>query len=174
MKTRVIHTKVWKDEYFAGLTVFEKLLFVYLLTNDRVNISGIYELTNREIMFDLAVPEDVLNEAKSKLENDSKFCFYQGWVAIVNCYKYQTYKGNKNEVCRQKELQLVPKHLKDRLSRIDYQYPICTVLDDEDSSCNQKTVLNNKKIESETSSRDMAERVRKELVNGGHIKPKSL
>lgn len=112
MKTRVIHTRFWKDEFIGELSLSEKIIFIYLLTNDKVNICGIYEITDREVIFDTGVSSDQLAKAKKRLHEAGKILFYNSWVKIVNVDKYNSYKGDSNNKCRAKELELAPSELR--------------------------------------------------------------
>ena len=42
-KQRYVNTRFWNDTYVSSLDPIEKLLFIYLLTNEHTNISGVYE-----------------------------------------------------------------------------------------------------------------------------------
>jgi len=174
MKTRILYTKVWKDEYFAGLVEAEKLLFIYLITNERVNISGVYEITNREIMFDTQLIEVILKAIKKKFQDDGKFYFYENWVAIVNIAKYQIYTGSMNAVAGQKEIRQIPVEFRDILEKIPYQYPISTLSANDDTSINQKPETSNHNLENENrryetrsgASNSLAiDRIRKQLAD---------
>jgi hypothetical protein len=118
MKTRIIQTKIWRDLYFVSLSQLEKLLFLYLITNEKINLIGIYELTDREILFDTGIKEEELEKAKKKFTLDKKIYFSGEWVKIINYDKYNAYIGEKNETAKEKELSFVPKNI------IDYEYPI--------------------------------------------------
>lgn len=130
----MIHTKVWKDEYFGNLNRVEKLLFIYLLTNDKANICGIYELSDREIKFDLDITEPELQEAKERFQKDGKFIFLNSWVRVVNYEKYNPYTGSKNESAKDSELNLCPIELK--------EYPIDTLSTISDSLTNHISISN--------------------------------
>lgn len=136
MKTRVIQTKIWKDNYIGELNRVEKLLFIYLLTNEKVNLCGIYELSDREIKFDLDITEPELQDSKAHLQADGKFIFLNNWVRIINYEKYNTYSGALNETAKERELLLVPKEI---------QYPIDTLSDFSNSLSNKKSIISNKK-----------------------------
>lgn len=138
MKTRIVHTKVWKDEFFAELELIPKLLFLYLITNERINLSGRYEITDREILFDLSISKDQLLSAKESLSE--KFIFDNGWVIVKNHDKYNNYSGEKNEIAKMREMEYMPKGIQDR-------YPIDTVLPNGDTLRNQKPKTINKKSE---------------------------
>jgi len=138
MKTRIIQTKIYKDDYFASLNRAEKLLFLYLLTNERVNLIGIYEITGREIKFDLDLNEDELISAKERLVADKKFVFLNNWVKIINYEKYNNYSGSQNVKAKEKEISLLPKDL---IGSID------SVSDFSNSLNNHKSEIRNKKSE---------------------------
>lgn len=97
MKTRIIHTKFWKDSYISSLQSDEKLLFLYLVINERVNIVHCYEITIREIVFDTSINEDRVLEILHKFSADNKIIMYKGWILLLNAIKYETYKGDLSE-----------------------------------------------------------------------------
>lgn len=139
MKTRIIHTKFWEDGYISQLKADEVLAFIYLLTNPRVNLCGIYELPDNQIL--LPISKERWVAIKEKFMSDKKFVFVDSWVRIINYEKYNCYTGEKNVVARERELLLVPEQVKgypiDTVS-IDYRYP-------SDSLSNQKSVISNQK-----------------------------
>ena len=89
MKTRIIHTKVWKDSWFVNLSQEAKFLWLYLITNEQINICGIYEITDREIKFDtgMEITESIKKELKPKA------LFFKNWVFIPNVDKYNKYRN---------------------------------------------------------------------------------
>jgi len=106
MKTRIIHTKVWRDGWFVNLSKEAKLLWIYLLTNDKINISGFYEITDRELEFDLGfkVDKDITDQLKPK----AIFCM--GWVFIQNIEKYNSYRNSpKNQTAFIREIECIPR-----------------------------------------------------------------
>ena len=118
-KQRIVNTKFWDDSYIAGLTSTEKLLFLYLITNPLTNISGVYELPLKRVVFDTRIGAEKIDTTFKKFQADGKLVVADGWVGIVNFIKYQT----PNPKIRQgilSELKRAPKSLTDRLS-IDYQ-----------------------------------------------------
>jgi hypothetical protein len=107
MNTRVIHTKIWKDEFYAELSVSEKLLFIYLITNERISVAHCYQISNREIRFDTGLTDDQIEKAKSKFQEAQKIFFMNNWVVLKNASKYQKYEGTKNEEARRKVFALM-------------------------------------------------------------------
>jgi len=116
VKTRMIQTKFWFDDYVSNLKAKEKLLFVYLITNEKVNICGIYEIPDKYIILDTGLRQKELDLIKQKFMDDGKFAFINGWVKVMNYDRYNNFSGSLNEVAREKELSLIPQEI------IDFQY----------------------------------------------------
>jgi hypothetical protein len=96
MKTRIIHTKIWSDSYFRRLERAEKIYFFYILTNELVNIIHLYELPDSVATMQTGLSVEEIENIKGKFQADKKFDFYGEYVSINNAYKYQYYKGIKN------------------------------------------------------------------------------
>jgi len=143
MKTRVIHTKIWKDDFIGEINAVEKLVFIYLLTNPQINICGTYELSDREIAFDLGISREELGKAKETLQMAGKFAFTDSWIRVLNIDKYQNYSGEKNDSAKDKELALIPYDV----NKILYRYPIDGVSALVDSPSNKKSEIRNQKSE---------------------------
>jgi hypothetical protein len=98
MKYRQIATSFWEDGYTLKLSALEKLFFIYLFTNPKVNMVGIYELPDLLILPILGCTLDDLSKLKTKFEDDRKFFFYDGWIYINNYVKYNRYSSAPNVV----------------------------------------------------------------------------
>ena len=122
----MIQTKFWSDSYICELDIKEKMLFLYLLTNERVNLVGVYELSDRQICFDLGLTQEELTEIKTKFQKDGKFKFADGYIKIVNCEKYNSFTGEKNELAKSKELALISDTVLKKLDTlsIPHRYPM--------------------------------------------------
>lgn len=118
MKTRILYTRFWHDNYISDLNPKEKLTFVYLITNEKVNICGIYELPDKYVKFDLGLRQTELDKIKQKFMEDGKFVFIDGWIKILNYETYNRFVGEKNEKAKENELALIPIKIK------DFRYPI--------------------------------------------------
>jgi len=114
MKTRIIHTKFWQDSFICDLNIEEKITFFYLLTNSQIGLSGVYELPDKFIIFDLDISQTELNKFKDKFSKNNKIIFYEGYVALMNSRKYNDYsKGNPNQVkAYNREIELLPSNVK--------------------------------------------------------------
>lgn len=111
MQSRILHTRIWKDEYFASLSNSEKLLFIYFLTNERVNILHCYELSTREIVFDTGLSDETIRKAKAKFEQDKKISFMDNFVLLIKAGRYQNYTGELNEIAKNKLFGKLPPNI---------------------------------------------------------------
>lgn len=133
MKTRIIYTKIWKDDWFLELTDDAQRLFMFLLTCEDINLCGVFEMSDREIKTRTRLEGESLKKAKSDLEG--KVVFHNGWVRIVNNSKYYCYSGNLNDKARVSELNRIPR---DTLS-ILYPYSIDTPINHKLEIINHKS-----------------------------------
>ena len=111
MQTRILHTKIWKDEFFSSLNPTEKLLFVYYLTNERVNIIHCYEVSERETVFDTGIDRTTIKKARERFQAEHKLLFIGNYVVLINAWKYETYSGNLNEKAKEKLLRHLPANI---------------------------------------------------------------
>jgi len=175
MKTRIIHTRFWEDSFVCDLSHKEKLTFLYLLTNARIGLTGIYELPDKFILLDLELTKEELEKAKKKLQESDKIYFIGGYVAIKNAKKYNDYsKGNDNQVkAYYKEIGMLPDVVKSRL--VDYGFELVsnsiptspqlvTQLDiiHKTKTINNKSEIRNQKLEHEEIENELLQK-RQEL-----------
>jgi len=88
-KQRIIDTKLWDDLYFSELKTAEKLIFIYLLTNTLTNISWIYEISKKRIIFDTWLNEKIVLEAIDKFWYDWKIYLFEWYIMIKKFINYQ-------------------------------------------------------------------------------------
>ena len=156
MKTRIVWTKVWEDEFFANLNQSAKILFLYLITNSRVNLCGCYEISDRVILFDTHISAEELETAKKELAPKAKFC--KGWVFLPNSLRFGGYSGPKNEVALEKEVSAIPKEIRHTLS-IPYGYGRHTPRNKKSEIRNQEPQIRNqiKKRNEDVDPKDLPE-----------------
>lgn len=111
-KQSIVDVGFWKDEYILNSTPEEKLLFIYLFTNEKVNICGIYQISIKSISVDLWIERDMISNILEKFEADGKIKYSDGFVAIRNFIKYHTKSGNV-QIWINLELARMPKDLVD-------------------------------------------------------------
>lgn len=140
MKTRIIHTKIWDDNWFIKLSRASKILFLYVLTNPSLGMTGIYELPDGKISYQTGITSAEIEACKAELS--PKIIFALGWVKIANIERYQNFSGPKNEIAMKRELELIPQDVIDTLS-IGYQYPMDSLNNHKSVIINNKSIINN-------------------------------
>lgn len=102
---RKIHTQIWSDTWFAELDSDKKLFYLYIITNEKTKQCGVYEISKRQIAFDLGYSIDRVSkllqyfiDAKKIRYNDST-----NEVAIGNWLKYNNSTSPKVVSCINKE-----------------------------------------------------------------------
>lgn len=113
MKTRILQTRFWKDEYVTSLSSEEKLMFIYILTNDTVNMVGVYQLYTQEVALWCGVTNQKVIQFFQKLQNDKKIIYKNNWIKLLNFQKYQNYGGGRQEEAFKKELNQIPGYMHD-------------------------------------------------------------
>ncbi len=87
---RQVHVHMWKDEWFVGLTVHERLLFTYLIRNERAHFSGLFDLPVGVMAFETSIPEDEVRETLAASERQGRICYEAetGKIFVKNlmCY----------------------------------------------------------------------------------------
>lgn len=118
MKTRIVHTKIWEDEFFSELTSKQKLLFIYYITNDNIGLTGIYEVTNKQTAFDTGITVNEIEACKIIFSGAEKILFYKNWVKVINAQKLNGYTGEKLNTAIDKELASIPDEIKEKLDTL--------------------------------------------------------
>lgn len=121
---RKIHVTFWSDAYVSELKDREKLFFLYLLTNERTTQLGIYEITKRQMAFDLGYSIDTVSSLIKLIEKSGKIRYNDltKEICIKNWNKYNGNLSKKVKVLTDKE----SLNIKDK-TLIEYQYSIDTV-----------------------------------------------
>ena len=88
-KCRMINTKFWSDPFIQDLDIDSKYLYLYLLTNEHTNISGIYEITLRTIQFETGLTQKRLQQSLDVLSRAGKISHVTNWIHVKNFEKNQ-------------------------------------------------------------------------------------
>lgn len=140
MKTRIIHTRFWQDNFVCELTAIAKLVFIYLLTNERLGLTGGYECPDKFILWETGISKEQLERVKVELSD--KIIFQDGWVGLKNASKYNNYSDNSvHKKAYEKELNLLPENIKKFILVKDYSWT------SQGLDKNQKQEIRNKKQE---------------------------
>jgi hypothetical protein len=122
-KLRSVSTAFWSDPFIEDLTPSEKLLFLYLITNDKTNMLGIYEVSIKKISFDTGLNKDIIEKSLKEFERLSKVKYIKNHIILVNFMKHQNYNTNmkKSAIDIYNEL---PNELKDNTLNLSKDNPI--------------------------------------------------
>lgn len=84
----MVNTKFWSDNFVVDkLNALDRYLFLYLLTNERTNLIGIYEIPLRTASFETGIEKDDLEKMLQRLS--PKVEYFDGWVYIRNFSQHQ-------------------------------------------------------------------------------------
>jgi hypothetical protein len=149
MKKRLLDTKIWEDSFIENLPPLSKYLFIYFLTNHKVELTGAYEISLKFVEFQTGLTRDQIETSLEDIK--SKILYVDGYIIIKNHKKYQDYsKGNANQKkAYERELSNLPLSI---LSILSDTQPV------DDQSTTSSELDRNKKVESRNKKR-------KELAN---------
>jgi DnaD/phage-associated family protein len=85
---RQIHTQIWKDQWFIDLESDEKLLFIYLFSNDLASIAGLYKIPVRVIANETSLEYEYVVQALAKFHAAGKIFYQDGVLWVINMSKY--------------------------------------------------------------------------------------
>ena len=121
-KTRYIKTDFWSDSFIETLNPVEKLLFLYLFTNDRVDLCGIYEISLRKISFETGINEESLVKILTKFSEKWKIYYIDWYIYVSNFIKHLQINPSVL-LWIERSKNLIPKPI---LEAIDKLYTGCT------------------------------------------------
>lgn len=104
---RQIHMQMWSDAWFAELEPEAKLLWVYLFSNLRTSVSGLYELPLRFIAFETGIDRKTVQQHLNEFEAADKI-MYDGTVMwIKTMQKYNATESVKVKTRIEKDVERV-------------------------------------------------------------------
>lgn len=111
-KFRLVHTSFWNDpRVVEEMTAEDKYFFLYLLTNEATSQVGIYQITKRQMAFDLGYSTESVNALMQRFIDHHKIVRYNSEtreIAIKNWGKYNLVRGGKPIIdCVKSELKNV-------------------------------------------------------------------
>jgi hypothetical protein len=106
---RKVHTSFWSDSFISDLDNDKKLFYIYLMTNEKTRQCGVYEITKKQMAFDLGYSMDKVSillkyfiiKGKIKYNDDTKE------LALGNWLKYNSSTSPKVKTCIDNEFKLV-------------------------------------------------------------------
>jgi len=98
---RKIHTSFWSDSFVSDLDKDKKLFYIYLLTNERTKQCGVYEITKKQIAYDLGYSIDTVSKLIQYFIKTKKIKYNEETkeLAIGNWLKYNNSTSIKVQTC---------------------------------------------------------------------------
>ena len=103
---RKIHISFWSDPFIQDLDNEQRLFYLYLLTNEKTKQCGIYEISKRQISFNLGIDSEKVTELIGYFVNAGKirYSLETNEIAIKNWMKYNSSTSPKVVSCIKSEL----------------------------------------------------------------------
>lgn len=85
-----IYTTFWTDSKIDEFTADDRYLYLYLLTNPRINLCGCYEVGVKHIAYETGISTDKVQKSIERLSQFKvvKYCKETKELLIVNWHKY--------------------------------------------------------------------------------------
>lgn len=93
-KKRSVSTSFWSDPFIEDIAPEYKLLFLYLITNEKTNMLGIYEASKRKMAFETGLSLECIKDALEVFERLGKVKHVDNYIILVNYMKHQKYNTN--------------------------------------------------------------------------------
>lgn len=112
-----IHSKIWTDSWFYDLNIYEQHLFIYLFSNSRATIAGIYELPMPVMAAEIKMTPEQIEAAFQTFEAAGKAYYDNGVVWVKNLRTYhetpspQLQKGIQRELDNVKDCPLKRRYI---------------------------------------------------------------
>ena len=86
---RQVYTSFWQDSFVISLTPEEKYFYLYLITNSKTTLCGIYELPIQVAVFETGYNRETIEKLIVKFENYRKIKYSRSTfeVCVVNFTK---------------------------------------------------------------------------------------
>lgn len=111
-KYRAVQTEFWEDpRVIEEMTPEDKLFYLYLLTNPKTTQIGIYQITKKQMAFELGYSTESINALMDRFENHHRIIKYNletREICILNWAKYNLDNHSKPVLdCIESELKKV-------------------------------------------------------------------
>jgi len=128
---RYISSSFWSDDWVDSLSVPEKLIYMYLLTNESTNVAGVYRITIKRIKDDTGIARDEISAALEKFSEAGKSFFFNGYMIIPKWPKHQKWgERGRLKLGAEALLRSLPNEIKEFIRQPgNYEYDL-SILDD--------------------------------------------
>ena len=161
---RHIQTAFWKDpKIIEDMTPEDRLFFLYILTNPSTTQIGVYNITKKQMAFELGYSIEVINSLVNRFENQHNVIRYNEEtreICIINWGKYNLNKGGKPIIdCVKKEVSQVKdksllKIIADKIEKHEIKDIFIQAYDNNDTS----TISTQKEKENEKQKENKKEK----------------
>lgn len=93
-KLRSVDTSFWSDPFIEDLTVDQKLIYLYLITNEKTNMLGVYEVSLKKMSFDTGVKIETVSKALEQFQKNGKIRYENNFLILLKFLKHQNYNPN--------------------------------------------------------------------------------
>jgi len=103
---RKIHTSFWSDPFIQDLDNDHRLFYLYLLTNEKTKQCGIYEISKKQMAFELGYSIDRVSKLLGYFIKSGKILYSEDTkeIALKNWMKYNGSTSPKVVSCINSEL----------------------------------------------------------------------
>lgn len=129
---RQIHVSIWKDTWFLDLEPDEKLLFIYLFSNESTSLSGMYRLSQKVISFETGIDKKRMAEIMDNFARAGKVYTEADVIWVVHMRKFHETKSSKvltriaGDIADIPDCTLKRQYIAYYKPNIPYPYPIDT------------------------------------------------
>jgi hypothetical protein len=88
---RYISTTFWSDDWIDGLSIKEKLFYMFLLTNECTNVAGVYKITKKRMCGDIGYSREEVDTILKKFTDAGKAYYIDEYIILPKWPKHQTY-----------------------------------------------------------------------------------
>ena len=92
---RQIDPEMWGDPYFLELNPNEKLLYIYMFTNERTSLCGLYEISKKQITFYSDLDNEFVSKTIKKFQESEKIIYENDIYFVINLFKRHFSKSPK-------------------------------------------------------------------------------
>ena len=108
---RYISSSFWSDDWVDSLAVKDKLVYLYLLTNDSTSICGVYKLTIKRIKDDTGISREEIQKILQKFADDKKAYYVDEYIILPNWLKHQHLNNESVRLGTIRALKALPDHI---------------------------------------------------------------
>lgn len=94
-KQRFIKTDLWADPYFEELDSSEKLMYIYLMTNEQVDLCGIYKISIKRISDETWFNKSQVELILNRFSKDDKVHYVENYICVSDFLSHQNTNNDK-------------------------------------------------------------------------------